>query len=88
MSEWLKIDKLFLNVDKTKSLFHMPQKKHSNHIISIDNIAVECVDSFNFFGIYLDKYMNWKSHTDYIATKISKSIGILNRPEHILPTEI
>ena len=32
--------------------------------------------------------MNWKSHTDYIATKISKSIGILNRPKHILPTEI
>ena len=57
-------------------------------IIIIDNTVIECVDSFNFLGIYLDKYMNWKRHTDYIASKISKSIGILNSLKHILPTEI
>ena len=57
-------------------------------INSIDNIAIECVDLFTFFGIYLDKYINWKSNTDYIASKISKSIGILNRLKYILPTEI
>ena len=89
ISEWLKINKLSLNVDKTKfMLFHMPQKNIETPIIIIDNTVIECVDSFNFLGIYLDKYMNWKRHTDYIATKISKSIGILNRLKHILPTEI
>ena len=31
ISEWLKINKLSLNVNKTKfTLFHMPQKKHTN----------------------------------------------------------
>ena len=89
ISEWLKINKLSLNVDKTKfMLFHMPQKNIETPIIIIDNTVIECVDSFNFLGIYLDKYMNWKRHTDYIASKISKSIGILNRLKHILPTEI
>ena len=89
ISEWLKINKLSLNADKTKSmLFHMPQKNIQTLIIIIDTIVIECVDSFNFLGIYLDKYMNWKRHTDYIASKISKSIGILNRLKHILPTEI
>ena len=89
ISEWLKINKLSLNVDKTKfMLFHMPQKNIQIPIISIDNITIECVDSFNFLGIYLDKSMNWKSHTDYIASKISKSIGILNRLKYILPTDI
>ena len=34
--------------------------------------------------------MNLKSHTDYIASKISKSIiiGILNRLKYVIPTEI
>ena len=32
--------------------------------------------------------MNWKSHTDYIASKLSKSIGIRNRLKKILPTTI
>ena len=69
-------------------LFHMPQKNIQTPIIIIDNIVIECVDSFNCLGFYLDKYMNWKRHTDYIASKISKSIGILNRLKHILPTEV
>ena len=51
-------------------------------------MVLECVDSFNFLGIYLDKSMNWRSHTDYIASEISKSIDILNRLKYILPTDI
>ena len=66
----------------------MPQKNIQIPIISIDNIAIEFVDSFNFLGIYFDKSTNWKSHTDYIASKISKSMGILNRLKYILPTDI
>ena len=66
----------------------MPQTNIQIPIISIDNIAIESVDSFNFLGIYLDKYMNWKSHTDYITLKISKYIGVLNILKYILPTEI
>ena len=69
-------------------MFHTPQKKIRIPVISIDNIPAECVDSFNFLGIYLDKYMNWKSHTDYIASKLSQSIGILNRLKNIFPTRI
>ena len=69
-------------------LFRMPRKNIQIPVINIDNIAIECVDSFNFLGIYLDKSMNWKSHIDYIASKISKSIGILNRLKYILPTDI
>ena len=56
ISEWLKVNKLSLNVDKTKfMLFHMPQTNIQIPIISIHNIAIQCVDSFNFLGIYLDK---------------------------------
>ena len=80
ISEWLKLNKLSLNINKTKvMMIHTPQKKIQITVISIENIAIECVDSFNFLGIYLDKYMNWKSQTDYIASKLSNSIGFLNR---------
>ena len=86
ISELLKINKLSLNENKTKFImFHTPQKQIQIPVISIDNTAIEYVESFNFIGIYLDKYMNWKSHTEYIASKLSKSIGILNRLINILP---
>ena len=77
---------MFLTISRATRAMQIPEDINLSYII--DNTVIECVDSFNFLGIYLDKYMNWKRHTDYIASKISKSIGILNRLKHILPTEI
>ena len=43
--------------------------------------------SFNLLGVVIDEHLNWKSHTDKIANKISKNIGILNRLKHYLPMQ-
>ena len=66
----------------------MPQKQINPPALRTHNINIECVSNFSFLGIKLDKHMSWKSHIDSVYTKISRSVGILNRLKHFLPLNI
>lgn len=89
VNNWLKLNKLSLNIDKSVfMIFHSPKKKITIPKIKIDNQEIKCVDSFNLLGITVNKHMTWKNHIDKISTKISRTIGILNRLKHFLPTHI
>ena len=57
----------------------MPQKQVTAPQLKIDGIDIECVNTFNYLGIKIDKYLNWQYHVNSIANKISKYIEILNR---------
>ena len=84
ISIWLKVNKLSLNVKKTKAMiFHMPQKKVQLPLLQIAESNIEYVDNFNFLGITINKHLNWASHVDALASKISKTIGVLNSLKHI-----
>ena len=87
ISEWLKVNKLSLTTKKTKEMiFHMPQKQVTTPKLEIDGTSIECVNGFNYLGITIDKHLNWQDHINSIANKISKYIGILNKPKkYVLP---
>ena len=52
--DWLNVNKLALNVDKTKAMiFHMPQKKVEKPVLLVNGTVIECVNNFNFLGITL-----------------------------------
>ena len=88
VSDWLKCNKLSLNIKKTKyMIFHKPQKKIIKMHLSIDNTPIEQVANFDFLGLTLNEHLNWKAHIDKISNKISRSIGILNRQKHFIPLE-
>ena len=74
------MNKPLLNVKKTKAImFLMPQKKVQLSLLRIAESNIEYVDNFNFLGITINKHLNWASHIHVLATKISKTIGVLNR---------
>ena len=86
INDWLKVNKLSLNIEKTKAMiFHSPQKQLTLPSISIENIKINFVDTFTFLGISIDKHLKWKSHIDMIARKISKAIGVLNKLKKFIP---
>ena len=88
ISDWLKTNRLSLNVQKSKyMIFHQPQKKIRDLLILINDTEIERVSDFDFLGLSINESLNWKSHTDKIANKISRSIGILNRMKNILPLQ-
>jgi hypothetical protein len=89
ITDWLKLNKLSLNIDKTKAMiFHSVKRNISTPKIFIENIPIEFVTQFNFLGIILDKNLKWKAHIDNISKKMSKTIGIMNRLKNFLPPEV
>jgi hypothetical protein len=86
INDWLKVNKLSLNIKKTKyMIFHMPKKKVNTIELKIEDTIIERVSDFNFLGITINEHLNWKSHIDNISNKISRNIGIVNKLKHFLP---
>ena len=54
--------------------------------ISIDTKEIQFTDNFDFLGIIIDKHLNWKSHILKISHKVSKTVGVMNKLKHFLPS--
>ena len=62
ISEWLKLNRLTLNVQKTKyMLFKTSKKKVQTLLLQMDNKIIDKVLDFNFLGIHCNEQLNWKS---------------------------
>ena len=89
INEWLQINKLSLNISKSKYMIFQKVDKDVQHLtLNIDNTNIERVYEFNFLGLILDANLNWKKHLGKISNQCSKKIGILNKLKHTLPQEI
>ena len=89
ISDWLAVNKLSLNAEKTKyMIFHNYQKVIAENNIphlTLNGSVIERVTQFNFLGLTINENMNWKSHSSKIANKISRTLGVMNRLKRYLP---
>ena len=85
---WLKLNKLTVNVSKTKFMVFHKRRDVPKLNLSLNNINIESVSHFTFLGIILDTALSWKYHINMIAIKISKVIGILHKLKYIFPKNI
>ena len=91
ITDWLCLNKLSLNVKKTKMMiFHHRQRSISNLKLKlcIDNTVIEQVSEFNFLGLMLDECLTWNSHIQKISGKISIVNGTLTRLKKFLPCDV
>ncbi len=73
ISEWLKLNKLSINVSKSKCMFfHTTRRKSPEIELMLDNSVIERVNEFNFLGIVIDSNLTWKNHNDYIVINYQK----------------
>ncbi|MEO1211654.1 MAG: reverse transcriptase family protein [Cyanobacteria bacterium J06638_20] len=85
-SKWLDLNKLSLNISKTKyMLYHPASKNITPPQIKINNQTIDCVQEFDFLGVLLDSNLKWHSHLNKISKKISKAIGIMGKIKKIMP---
>ena len=89
VSTWLKANKLSINVKKTKLMIFRSRQKTVplRRQIIIENNVLEQVDNTKFLGVYIDQHLTWKTHINFIAAKISNSVGILYKAKHHLPSK-
>ena len=91
ISTWLAVNKLSLNVQKTKfMIFHNRQRDISTLVpeLKINGSPIERVAEFNFLGLTLDEHMSWAAHINKISNKLSRTIGIISRLKNTLDTHI
>ena len=58
---WFKINKLSLNLAKTKYIVFIGKAKHVNINLSVDNTAIERVKETNFLGVIMTKSYHGKT---------------------------
>ena len=92
VSDWLAVNKLSLNVSKSKfMIFRTKQKKLSLcniPTIMINGKLIERVESFKFLGIIIDHNLSWNSHVNLISNKLSRICGMLVKLKNLLPKHI
>jgi hypothetical protein len=87
--DWLRLNALSLNISKTHCMMFSTHNRTIEYpLVKINNTQINYVDTFDFLGITIDKNLRWNCHIEKIASKISKTIGILNHLKKILPLEI
>ena len=81
ISRWLTINKLTLNISKTKYMVISNKKKppDNDFQIKFDNVCLEKCTSYKYLGVLVDEKLSWKPHIDHICNKISKMCGIFSK---------
>ena len=57
---WLKLNKLIVNVEKTKCMFFRKKRTPENISLYMDNKSIDTVSHFNFLGLFIDESLPWK----------------------------
>ena len=79
LKKWFDINKLKLNIEKTKILPYINSGILKIKNITIDNIKIDIVNNYKFLGIYLDSQMTYKKHINYLSNKLSKIIYTIKK---------
>ena len=73
--EWLKSNKLHINVNKAVAmLFHTGQKRVNidENSIVIEGNVIPFTTNTKFLGINIDNNLTWRAHINHITTKKQK----------------
>ena len=94
IQEWLIANRLTLNAKKSNFvIFHPYQKKLDRDVIlkifdivTNDFVLLDQKTYIKYLGILINSNLTWKYHISYITSKISKTIGVIARLRHFVPT--
>ena len=89
INEWLKANKLSLNITKTKYILFCKKSNQDDlplilPSLVINNTNIKREDSMNFLGVILNENLCWKKHIEVLESKLSKNIGILYKVKPFL----
>ena len=88
IAEWLKVNRLSLNVKKTHYMvFSNTKVKSDNAELKIEGETISEVSKTKFLGVIIDNRLNWQHHINYISCKVAKGIGIILKIRKVLDNE-
>ena len=90
LTAWLKANKISLNASKTEILiFRNPHKPINYDLkLTLDGHRLYPSKYVKYLGILIDPYLKWNYHVKTLAPKLSRSVGMLAKMRHFVPTEV
>ena len=83
ISQWMNVNKLSLNVSKTKCIvFSLRKKMVSKYHITLNGEVIEQVDNIKFLGVCIDCKLTWSYHVQFIRKKNQKLWVSYIKPKH------
>ena len=81
LSNWLKANKLSLNIKKTELVLFRPKKLKLDHSFKfkIYGKRLILIHSVKYLGVLLDEHMSWNEQIYQIKLKLNRAIGILSK---------
>ena len=89
--EWLKVNRLSLNVETSKLLIFQTRNRITNYdniSIKLDGCKLFPADHVKYLGLNLDKFLNWYYHIKLLSNKLSRANGVLCKLRHYAPKNI
>ena len=80
--DWLTANKLSLNIKKSNFVIFRPRQKKLNYEV---NSKVFDYHTNKYLGVLIDENLSWKYRIVHLASKVSKTIGIIARLRHFVP---
>ena len=77
VDNWLKTNRLYLNVSKTSYMIISNQKNVLD--IKIRETILTKVSTVKFLGALRDENLTFKDHVNKVTSNISKSVGVMRR---------
>lgn len=78
---WFDANKLSLHFGKTKCIIFGNKARNLKKKLMLNDVEIEIVTATKFLGIFIDDKLNWKTHINYVKSKMSKVIAILYKAQ-------
>ena len=86
LSIWLRINRLKLNVSKTKCMIMNREGLQINVDLFVDNQPIQCVYEFRFLGVIIDCALTFNPHFKSLYDKLYKACYVIRFLGSTLPT--
>ena len=85
IADWLKINKLSLNLDKTNACHFTSARSELLTKPMISGVTLKLADTVKCLGVFIDNQLSWKPHIAYVTNKVNKVLGVMCKIRRYLP---
>ena len=84
LSQWLKANKLCLNISKTELIIFHRNTASIDHTLKLklDGKRLGPSQSVKYLGVILDEHLQWNDQIAQVKIKLNRAIGILSKIRH------
>ena len=86
LTQWFRINKLTLNLDKTVCILFQKTKETKQIAINIGNQTIKNTAETKFLGMWIDEHLKWNTHIQKLVLKLTRNTNLLKFNQNMMPT--